>query len=320
MKAEITRRELELCGLAPVVVLEDPGDAVPLAKALLAGGIRFMEITFRTGAAEEAIRRVAAEVPDMIVGAGTVINGKLAETAVKAGARFVVTPGYSPEAVAFCHENDVAVVPGTATMTEIMMAINDGCELVKLFPAEDLGGVRYIKSVVSVFPRLQFMPSGGIGFDNMEPYARCRAVAATTGSWLAPKALIREGRFDEITEIARRSVQKMLGFQLLHVGINSADAEEARVTATGLAELFSLPVKEFPAAYFAGDLADVVKTPFLGEHGHIGMLTNHVERAVRYFEDRGYRFRDNPTVDDEGIVSIFFEKEFGGFAVHLRRR
>ena len=130
MRAKEIQRELELDGLAPVVVIDDAENATPLANALLDGGIWFMEITFRTSAAAEAIKNVATNVPKMIVGAGTILNVEMAKKAVEAGAKFIVTPGYSKEVVKWCHENDVAVIPGTQTMTEIMYAINDGCELV----------------------------------------------------------------------------------------------------------------------------------------------------------------------------------------------
>lgn len=325
MRPEEIRKELNLCGIAPVIVIDDANDAVDTAKALLNGGIWFMEITFRTAAAADAIRNVAENVPEMIVGAGTVITAENAEKAVNAGAKFIVTPGYVPEVVKWCHDHDVAVVPGTTTMTEICAAINDGCDLVKLFPAVDAGGVKYLKSVNSVFPFLKFMPSGGIGLDNFMDFATYSGVAAATGSWLAPRKLIKEHRYDEITEICRKSVLMMHGFRLLHIGINNKDEESAYKSAKVLSDLLSEPLTDKGTAYFVGNMADVVKYDTLpGPHGHIAIECNNVDRAVRYFEKKGYRFTDvGKAEDDKGLISIWFDEsqvDAGGFAVHLRRK
>lgn len=318
-------KELTLNGLSPVVVLDNADDAVPLAKALLAGGIWFMEITLRTDAALESIRRVAKEVPEMIVGAGTVINMDTCKAALDAGSKFIVTPGYNHEVVKYCKENDIAIIPGTQTMTEIMYAINDGCNIVKLFPAENLGGVKYLKAINSVFPKLKFMPSGGIGFDNFLPYAEYPNVAAATGSWLAPKKLIAEKKFDEITEIAKKSILMMHNFKLLHIGINNKDDESAYKAAKCLSDLISEPLADKGTAYFVGNLADVVKYDTLpGPHGHIAIEVNNVDRAVRYFEDKGYKFTETGKgEDDKGLIAIWFDEkqvDVGGFAVHLRRK
>lgn len=324
-----TRKEIEkelyLNGVAPVVVLDDANDAVPLAKALLAGGVRFMEITLRTDAALESIRKVAKEVPEMIVGAGTVINIDTTKQALEAGANFIVSPGVNEEMVKYCIDNDVAVIPGTQTMTEIMQAINLGCEIVKLFPAENIGGVKYLKSINSVFPKLKFMPSGGIGLNNFLAYAEYPNVAAATGSWLAPKDLVKAKKFDEITEIARKTILTMHNFKLLHIGINNKDDEAAHTAAKCLADLLSEPLLDKGTAWFVGNMADVVKYDTLpGPHGHIAIEVNNVDRAVRYFEDRGYRFTDvGKGEDDKGLIAIWFDEkqvDVGGFAVHLRRK
>lgn len=318
-------KELSLNGISPVVVLDNADDAVPLAKALLAGGVWFMEVTLRTDCAVECIRRVAKEVPEMIVGAGTVINLETCKAALEAGAEFIVCPGYNHEVVAYCKENDVAVVPGVQTMTEIMYAINDGLNLVKLFPAENLGGVKYLKSINSVFPKLKFMPSGGINFSNFAPYAEYPNVAAATGSWLCPKKLIAEKKFDEITNIAKESIRIMHGFKLLHIGINNKDEESALTAAKCLSEIMAEPVADKGTAFFVGNMADIVKYDTLpGPHGHIAIEVNNVDRAVRYFEDKGYRFVETGKgEDDKGLIAIWFDEkqvDVGGFAIHLRRK
>ena len=323
MDVEKIKRDLYLYGLAPVVVLDDADDAVPLAKALYAGGIRFMEITFRTSAAAQSIKNVAEACPEMYVGAGTVINGKMAEEAANAGAQFMVSPGYSQEVVDYCIAHDIAVVPGTSTMTEIMMAINSGCEIIKLFPAELSDGVKYINNVVSVFPNLKIMPTGGIDYNNLDPYAAHKSIAAVGGSWLCPKKLIKEKKWDEITEICKKSVMKMMGFRLLHIGINNESDEAAYTAAKSLADIVGEPLEDKGSAYFVGTMADVVKSVIEGEHGHIAIETINIDRAMRYFEDKGYTFHNIGRDDKGNIVACWFgldQVNVGGFAVHLRRK
>lgn len=323
MTPEEIKREMYLCGLSPVVVIDDAEDAVPLAKALLAGGVWIMEITFRTKAAAEAIRKVASEVPEMVVGAGTVINEQLAREAIDAGAKFIVTPGYSQEVVDYAKAHDTAIMPGTSTMTEIMYAINSGCDTVKVFPAERFGGLGYLKDIHSVFPDLKFIPSGGINLSNFAPYAQCPYVAATTGSWLAPKKLVADKKFDQITEVVKETVRQMHDFRLIHVGINNENAEDAKAAAESLSAIVAEPVTEFESAFFVGSMADIIKYTLPNEHGHIAIQVNNIDRAVRYFEDRGYHFTDTSYDDKHEIVSIWFdpkEVNIGGFAVHLRRR
>ncbi len=187
--------------IVPVVVLEDAAQAVPTAKALLKGGIEVMEITFRTAAAADSIAAVAREVPDMIVGAGTVVNLAQAKLAVEKGARFIVSPGYDEETVAWCVENDIPVCPGTVTPTEIMMALKHGLKVVKFFPANVYGGLKAIKSLSGPFVGLKFIPTGGVSNENIAEFAASPAIHAVGGSWICPKADISAGNFEKITEL-----------------------------------------------------------------------------------------------------------------------
>lgn len=325
MTSEELKKELSLCGIAPVIVIDDADNAVETANALLKGGVWFMEITFRTPAASEAIKKVSENVPKMIVGAGTVINIENAKKAVDAGAKFIVTPGYIPELVEWCSSNNIPIIPGTTTMSEICWAINAGCDTVKFFPAVDAGGVKYMKSINSVFPFLKFMPSGGIGLNNFKEFASYSGVAAATGSWLAPRDLIMAHKFEDITEICRNSVLQMHDFKLLHIGINNRNEETALNVAKSLSELLSEPLTDKGTAYFVGTMADVIKHDSLpGPNGHIAIECNNVDRAVRFFEDRGYRFSDvGKNKDEKGLTAIWFDEaqvNIGGFAVHLKRK
>ena len=198
-------------GIVPVVVLESAEDAVPTAKALLAGGIDVMEITFRTAAAADSIRAVAAECPEMLVGAGTVIDLEQCRLAVDCGAKFIVSPGYDEETVAWCVENSIAVTPGCVTPTEIMMAKKHGLNVVKFFPANVYGGLSALKALSGTFPGLKFIPTGGVNAQNLAEFAASPFVHAVGGSWVCTKADIAAHNFDKITELckaAKASIEK----------------------------------------------------------------------------------------------------------------
>lgn len=191
--------------LLPVVVIDDARTAPPLADALRRGGLRCAEITLRTPAAEAAIQALAAG-PDIVVGAGTVLNAAQADRVIDAGARFIVTPGFSLEVVRHCQARSVPVFPGVATATELMAALDAGIETVKFFPAEQLGGVATLKALAAPFGAVQFIPTGGISVANLAAYLGHPAVRAVGGSWMVAASLIGSGNFDEITRLTAEAV------------------------------------------------------------------------------------------------------------------
>ena len=195
-------------GVVPVVVLEDVKDAVPLAQALVEGGLPCAEVTFRTAAAEESIRLMTEKFPEMLVGAGTVLTTEQVDAAVKAGAKFIVSPGLNPVTVKYCQAKGVPVIPGIMTPSEIELALSLGLTEVKFFPAEAAGGVKMIKALSAPYGNVRFMPTGGIGPANMEDYLSFPKVFACGGSWMVKKDLIQAGAFDRITELCRQAVQK----------------------------------------------------------------------------------------------------------------
>lgn len=206
LKMDVLER-LAKSGVIPVVVLDDADDAEPVAKAMLAGGIDVMEITFRTEAAAEAIRRVSRKVPEMLAGAGTVINLEQCRTAVECGAKFIVSPGYDEETAAWCVKNGIAVIPGCVTPTEIMMAKKNGLNVVKFFPANVYGGLDALKALSGPFPGLKFIPTGGVGSKNLAEFISSPFVHAVGGSWVCPRKDIAEGRFDTITSLCWEAKQ-----------------------------------------------------------------------------------------------------------------
>jgi Entner-Doudoroff aldolase len=188
-------------GIIPVIEIDDRKDALPLAQALIAGGLPIAEITFRTEAAQKAIQSIAENMPQMVVGAGTVLNIAQAEQAIAAGARFIVSPGFTPKVVGWCLEQGIPVFPGVATPSEIIHAIDYGLEVVKFFPAEALGGIKFLKALSGPFKQVRFIPTGGISAENLPDYLDLPAVLACGGSWIAPKKLIHSGHFAEITQL-----------------------------------------------------------------------------------------------------------------------
>ncbi len=193
-------------GVVPVVVLNDPAEALPVADALLKGGLPVAEVTFRTAAAEEAIRIMAAERPAMLVGAGTVLTIDQVDRAVAAGAKFIVCPGFDPEIVDYCIGKSIPVFPGCTTASEVAWGVKRGLTVLKFFPAEQCGGVATIKALCAAYVGVKFMPTGGIGPKNLKDYLSCDKIVCCGGSWMVKGDLIKAGRFDEIERLSREAV------------------------------------------------------------------------------------------------------------------
>ena len=193
--------KMKTIGIIPVVVLDDPKDAVALGKALVNGGLPAAEVTFRTAAAEESIRLMAKEVPELLVGAGTVLTTEQVDRAVAAGAKFIVSPGLNPVVVKHCQEIGVPITPGIQTPTEVEMALSFGLDIVKFFPAEPAGGLKMIKAIAAAYVNVRFMPTGGISLSNVREYLSYDKIFACGGTWMVKKDMIAEGKFDEIEKI-----------------------------------------------------------------------------------------------------------------------
>ena len=202
---------LARAGVVPVVVIDDAKDAVPTANAMVAGGIDVMEITFRTAAAPEAIKAVAENCPDMLVGAGTILNVEQCKLAIEMGAKFIVSPGFDADVVRYCIENGVAVTPGCVTPTEITAAVNMGLKVVKFFPANIYGGLNAMKNLSAPFVGVKFMPTGGVNADNIREYITAPFIHAVGGSWVCPKADIAAGNFEQITDLCRQARKNAFG-------------------------------------------------------------------------------------------------------------
>jgi len=296
--------ELGKIGIVPVIKIDDVEKAVPLARALAAGGIPCTEITFRTAQGEEAIRRISkavreGELPEVLAGAGTVLTCDQVDRAVDAGAKFIVSPGFNPKVVAYCIKKGIPVTPGCSTPSDMEQALEFGLDVVKFFPAEQAGGLDYIKAVSAPYPSLKFMPTGGINAGNIAKYLAFEKVLACGGSWMASSDLINAGEFEKITALSREAVLNMLGFRLAHIGVNSG-AEEAAVKK--FASLFGFPVKDSGGSVIAG------------AKGHIAIGTNNITRAVAYLERNGVTSNGVALNQNDGV---YLKEEILGLKVRL---
>ena len=312
---------LSRIGIVPVIAIDDASKAVPLAKALAAGGLNAAEITFRTPAGEEALRQIAREMPEMLVGAGTVLTREQVDRAADAGARFLVSPGFHSEVTEYALSKGLLMLPGTATPGEMEQVMALGLDIVKFFPAEQNGGVAKLKALAGPYPNLRWMPTGGINVKNMMDYLSFDRVPFCGGTWMVKKELIQQERWEEITAICREAVKTMLGLELGHIGINDTSPESAERTAEAFAALLGLEHKPGANSDFAGKCVEVLKKPGRGKNGHIAIACSNVDRAEYHLARRGYRFLEETRITDAlGTRVIYLDLELGGFAIHLSRK
>lgn len=201
--------KLHEIGIVPVVVIDDVKDAAPLAAALVKGGLPAAEVTFRTACAKDAIAAMAKAEPELLVGAGTILSVEMAQEAVEAGAKFIVSPGFDADIVKWCQEKNIPVLPGCATATDVQAAYKMGLRTVKFFPAEPAGGLNMIKAIAAPYHMMNFMPTGGISEKNMDDYLKYDKILCIGGSWMVKKDLIEKGEFEKIEHLCKEAVKKM---------------------------------------------------------------------------------------------------------------
>jgi 2-dehydro-3-deoxyphosphogluconate aldolase / (4S)-4-hydroxy-2-oxoglutarate aldolase len=311
-------KQISLLGIVPVVVIDDENAAVPLANALIDAGLPCAEITFRTAAAVNVLRRIQKEFPDMLLGAGTVLSSDQVKMAIDVGAKFIVSPGLNQGVVEYCLANDITVTPGIATPTEIGQVSEYGLTVVKYFPAEANGGLAHLKAISAPYPQMQFIPTGGIDETNILSYLNYPKVLACGGSWMVTRDLISNGSFDEIKKRTSQAVSKILGFSLRHIGINTSDAGASQTLASEIARIFKMNQRVTDGSVFVGEQFEVLKRIYLGKNGHIAISTNFIERAIDYFERNGIRtIDDTRNVVNGKLHTIYLDIDLGGFAVHL---
>lgn len=313
-------KQISNIGIVPVIKINDASKAVPLAKALIDGGLPVAEITFRTDAAEEAIKLVTKAYPEMIVGAGTVLTIEQAERAKNAGAKFIVSPGFNPKVVKWCVDNDILATPGCTSPSEIEQALELGLKVVKFFPAEQSGGLEKIKALSAPYGNLKFMPTGGIGLNNLTDYMKNKKIVACGGSFMVKEDYINEDQWDKITQLSKDAVDIMLGLEVVHIGINNPSEAEAKSVGAKLSQVMSKPVeRESQKGLFVGSQFEVMKSMGRGKCGHIAVGTTNVERAIYHLSQRGVKFDEaSATFNADGSRKfIYLAEEIGGFGIHL---
>ncbi|NLI20002.1 MAG: bifunctional 4-hydroxy-2-oxoglutarate aldolase/2-dehydro-3-deoxy-phosphogluconate aldolase [Clostridiales bacterium] len=314
-------QRLSMAGIVPVIKVEDANDAVPLCKALSDGGLPVAEITFRSDAAEEAIRRVHAELPEVILGAGTVLTTEQADRATAAGATYIVSPGLNPEVVKHCQAIGVPIVPGCANPSDVEVALSLGLTTVKFFPAEAMGGLATIKAMSAPYGNVRFLPTGGVSEANLLDYLAFNKVVACGGSWMVDQKAIAAKDWAMIEALTRNAVTLMLGLELTHVGINSGSPEQAMKDAQALSKLLGWPIRDGNSSTFTGAGFEMMKKPFRGTHGHIAIGCNDVSRAKWHLERRGFVFDEESANPKDGKPkAIYLQDEIAGFAFHLLQK
>lgn len=311
-------------GLVPVIKLNSSRQAIALGKSLLAASLPIAEITLRTEAAIASIRELSGAFPDMAIGAGTVLTIEQVQEAAAAGARYIVTPGFNPKVVSYCTENDIPIIPGVSSPSQVEQALEYNLKIVKFFPAEAAGGLNMLKSLLEPYgSRISFIPTGGISPLNASAYLSCPNVFAVGGSWMTPTEAIDKGDFATVERLCRRARIQSLGFELLHVGINPGEeVKPAAEHAAFLSAILGMPMSEKSDSIFVGRSFALMKTGGTGKHGHLAIETLSVERALRWFSAFGIEaVRESIRRDDRhNIIAAYLDHPFMGFALHINRK
>lgn len=305
-------------GIIPVVAIDDAEKAVPLAKALRDGGLPAAEITFRTAAAEESIRRIVAECPDVLVGAGTVLTKEQADRAVAAGAKFIVTPGFNPEMIAYIKSLGIPMMPGAATPGEMEQAMSMGLTNIKFFPAEANGGVAKLKALAGPYQAAKWMPTGGVNAKNLNDYLSFDRIIACGGTWLATGADIAENNWDGITKKCKEAIKVMLGLELRKICIYG-DSANAEKNAKFVSSLFGFDCTETECGVQAGCVCFGKEES--DAKGCIVVGTNNGNRAMAYLKRMGAEIDPDIWYDKKGNVSCFGLKDLvAGFEICIETK
>lgn len=309
-------------GLIPVIKLDTPDQAMALGKALIAGSLPVAEITFRTDAAEESIRILSRELPELTLGAGTVLTIEQADAAIAAGAKYIVTPGFNPKVVAHCIDRGVPVTPGVTSPSQIEQALEMGLSVLKFFPAEQSGGVAMLKAFAGPYgSKVSFIPTGGVGVKNLAEYLSLPNVHAIGGSWMVPQDAIAAGDFGKIESLCSEARLLSLGFKMLHIGINPHTDGSAVENARLLAAMLGMPEKPGNSSVFVGKSFELMKEPGRGEKGHIAIETLSVERALAWAASFGFNRVEESVKTKDGVITMaYVDKPFMGFALHFNRK
>lgn len=296
-------------GIIPVIKIDNTQHALPLAKALIKGGIPIAEVTLRTPQAEEAIRLIAQNIPEMLVGAGTVLTTSQVDSAIAAGAKFIVSPGFNPKVVEYCIQKGILIVPGCVTPSDIEKAIEHNLEVVKFFPAEASGGIKMIKALVGPYTNIKFIPTGGINESNIGEYLSYNKVLACGGSWMVEEGLVRNQSFDEIEQKSHNAILKVLDFKIAHIGIRCDLDKNTTSQVDALNELFGFNKHVMPGAIQLSE----------SQNTYLAISTSSMARALRYLSDKNIAVDESTRMYDVqgNLVSIQLLDSINGVSIQL---
>ncbi len=307
-------KKISSIGIIPVITLDDISDAAPLAQALCKGGLPIAEVTYRTPCAHDAMIAMKKNCPEIIIGAGTILTKEQVDSALNAGAEFIVSPGLNPEIVKYCQSKKIPIIPGCSNASDIEIALSLGLDTEKNFPAEPLGGLSMIKALSAPYTQMNFIPTGGINANNINEYLRFDKIIACGGTWMIDKAALKNKDFSKIEVLTREAVNTMLNIQIKEVRINSSNQDDP------FSQQLEKEVKGYHKDFFESHFIKVVnEESSLITQGSILMGVNSVQLAKYYFEAVGYTFDDSTIdIDQNGhIKSIYFKKNICGFSIQL---
>ncbi len=309
-------------GLVPVVKISKSDSSIPLANALIRGGIPCVEITFRTHEAQESIKLISEKVPEMLVGAGTILSIEQVDRAVSAGAKFIVSPGLDTTVVDYCIQNNILIIPGVNTPSDIQKALQYGIKTLKFFPAEASGGLHLIKALKGPFPNIRFIPSGGINETNIVEYLANPNIIACGGTWMVKDSLINERKFDQIEQLSLRAIHLVLGFRFHHFYINYPDILDAKNITQEINSLFGFSYLKNKESNIIGSFIDIHQGTSKTKVGQIFISTNSLDRACFYLGLKGLELDKETKVnkDDDFFKSVSLKNPIGGFSIHLIER
>lgn len=310
--------KISCIGMVPAISIDEPQDAALLAQALLKADLAAMLCIGETAA--DAIAQIVKECPEMVVGAANVIGLAQAKQVVSAGAKWITTSGLQEEVIRWCKDNEVVVIPGVSTATEIETAISYGLNCLQFFPAETSGGAEALKLFREAYADVRFVVSGGIQADNLHTYLSQSNVLAAIGNFMLPEEALTQKDWDKITEAGVQAVKDMLGYELIHLGVNQNSCEEALQTAQTLCTLFGFQYYKKPKSHFAGKGFEILNAPGRGTNGHIGIYTPYPEKAMYYLEKKGIRFVESSITRNKKtklVNFVYLDIEIAGFGVHL---
>jgi len=308
-------------GVIPVVEINEIEKAVPVAKAILAGGLDVMEVTCRNEAAFAAIKAITESVPEMMVGAGRILTADEAKSAAENGAAFVSMPGYDEKVVDWCTDHDTTVIPGCVTPSEVMNGVKKGVSLFKFFALEVYGGIDAMKMLSQMFETVSFIPVLDCCGDSIGRYISAPFVSAIAGCWNPVMDAAAQGRYDEITEFCSKVRDEALGYEFFHMGVNAPDRDGSLALGETFEDVFGFSLTPTRISHFSSDKIEIMSGNGRGEHGHIGVATNNINMAMADLIKKGYTINMSSAAILNGRIKLVYINEpMGGFAIHLTQR